>query len=127
MCKVTAVSACHKRYCKKLPQLFNVLSGDMSIVGPRPLIPKEREVHEKRREGGAYSLRPGITGLAQIRGRDMISDVEKAAYDAEYAAELCFFDDVKIIAGTFRKIVSADGIKEGGAESTERRTLDKTL
>ena len=61
----------------EIPQLFNVLKGDMSLIGPRPLIPQEKEIHEKRTEAGVYTLRPGITGLAQINGRDHVKAEEK--------------------------------------------------
>ena len=108
----------------ELPQLFNVMSGDMSMVGPRPLISEEREMHSMRRELGVYSLRPGITGLAQIRGRDMISDSEKAAYDSEYASDMCFLTDARIVFGTIFKIISADGVKR---DSAKEQKLDKSL
>ncbi len=112
----------------ELPQLFNVLAGDMSIVGPRPLIREETDMHLMRHELGADSLRPGITGLAQIRGRDMISDGEKAGYDGEYASDISFAGDIKIIAGTFFKILSAEGVKQvGGERSVEQQRLDKML
>lgn len=103
----------------ELPQLFNVISGDMSIVGPRPLIPEEKDIHKKRGELGVYSVRPGITGLAQIRGRDMISDDEKLACDAEYTSNLCFWQDVKIFLSTFIKVFSAEGIKDAAKQSSE--------
>ena len=94
----------------ELPQLFNVLSGDMSLVGPRPLIESESDMHRRRAEMGVYSLRPGITGLAQISGRDTICDEEKLRYDAEYLSSLCFSSDMKIIMGTFINLFKADGI-----------------
>lgn len=61
----------------ELPQLFNILSGSMSFVGPRPLIPEEKEIRALRREYGVYSVRPGMTGLAQVNGRDKLSIEEK--------------------------------------------------
>ena len=82
----------------------------MSLVGPRPLIPRERTVHKKRAELGVYSVRPGITGLAQIRGRDMLCDEEKIRYDAEYVENLCFLSDLKILIGTLVKVFTSDGI-----------------
>ena len=66
----------------ELPQLFNVLTGKMSFVGPRPLIPEEKEIRQLRKEYNVYSVRPGITGLAQINGRDMLSAEEKALFSA---------------------------------------------
>ena len=94
----------------ELPQIFNVLNGDMSFVGPRPLIPHEKELHKKRAELGVYSIRPGITGLAQIRGRDMLRDEEKLRYDAEYVEQLCFLSDAKIIFSTILKVFKAENI-----------------
>lgn len=85
----------------ELPQLFNVLMGDMSLVGPRPLVEEEGEIHALRRRCGVYELRPGITGLAQISGRDDVSDIEKVRLDARYARGLSLRTDVDIIIGTF--------------------------
>ncbi len=108
---ITAVGRfLRKTSLDELPQLFNVLSGDMSIVGPRPLIPEESEMHQKRREAGVYSVRPGITGLAQVMGRDMLNDDEKLAEDIKYAREISFWCDIKIIFLTFFKVCTADGV-----------------
>lgn len=68
----------------ELPQLVNVVKGEMSFIGPRPLIPKEEKVLRLRHANGAESLAPGITGLAQVRGRDELTDTQKADYDGEY-------------------------------------------
>ena len=65
----------------ELPQLFNVLKGEMSLIGPRPLVPNEKDIHELRREKGAYRVRPGITGWAQVNGRDCVLPVDKARLD----------------------------------------------
>lgn len=94
----------------ELPQLFNVLCGDMSLVGPRPLIPREKDVHKKRAALGVYSVRPGITGLAQVSGRDMLCDDDKISYDAKYVQNLCLWEDTKIILRTLGKIFSSDDI-----------------
>ena len=95
----------------ELPQLFNVLKGDMSIVGPRPLIIEEVEVHQNREKLGIYALRPGITGLSQIRGRNRLSDSEKVAFDAQYLAEFGVLQDAKIIGATLAKVLSGDGVE----------------
>ena len=87
----------------ELPQIINVLKGDMSFVGARPLIPAEIDMHRGREQGGVYELRPGITGLAQVRGRDMIDDAQKLLYDLEYARRIGFFLDLKIV---FRTVFS---------------------
>lgn len=97
----------------ELPQLFNVLKGDMSIVGPRPLILTEVTVLLSRTKNGASEVKPGITGLAQINGRDEISDKLKAKYDGEYARNISFTLDVKIVLKTFLNVIQANGIKEG--------------
>ena len=96
----------------ELPQLFNVIKGDMSLVGPRPLILAEREVHEGRRKNGVYALRPGMTGLSQINGRDGLSDREKIDTDTRYLCEFGFIQDVKIIAKTLTAVVSGEGNKD---------------
>ena len=85
----------------ELPQLFNVLMGDMSLVGPRPLVAEEGEIHSLRHRCGVYGLRPGITGLAQISGRDDINDLEKVRLDAKYAKGVSLRTDAGIIVRTF--------------------------
>lgn len=97
----------------ELPQLFNVFKGDMSIVGPRPLIPKEKNVLRLRDEYGADKILPGITGLAQVHGRDEITDENKAAYDGKYALNMSLLLDVSIIFRTALDVVSSKGIHEG--------------
>ena len=84
----------------ELPQIINVLRGDMSFVGARPLIPAEESMHRGRDFGGVYELRPGITGLAQVRGRDMIDDAQKLLLDLEYAENVGFWLDLKILLRT---------------------------
>ena len=94
----------------ELPQLFNVLKGDMSIVGPRPLICEEKNVHQKRMDNGVYSLRPGITGMAQISGRNLLCDEEKIKKDAYYLENVKMRLDAKILAYTVFKVFSGEGI-----------------
>ncbi len=84
----------------ELPQLFNVLNGDMSLVGARPLILGERRMHSERLRRGVYSDRPGMTGLAQSEGRDLLSDSEKLELDVRYHSEMGFLEDVRIMART---------------------------
>ena len=95
----------------ELPQLFNVLKGDMSLIGPRPLIAEEETVHRLRMEKGVYDIRPGITGLAQISGRDLISDREKAELDAKYVESIGFASDFGILFKTLRRVAGGDGIR----------------
>ena len=85
----------------ELPQLFNILKGDMSIVGPRPPIPSQNELVEMRRKNGALNCRPGLTGLAQISAFDGMSASEKAAFDGQYAQSISFWTDAAIILRTF--------------------------
>ena len=85
----------------------------MSFIGPRPLIPKEKEVLELRHANGAEQVLPGITGLAQVRGRDEVTDIEKAGYDGEYAQNISFLHDIKIIFKTFCDVIQSRGIHDG--------------
>ena len=98
----------------ELPQLFNVLEGDMSFVGPRPLIPEEKEIRQLRKEYGIYSVRPGITGWAQVNGRDMLSDEEKALFDKEYIDKQSIAFDIKIMFKTVMVVLKRENIAEGG-------------
>jgi len=84
----------------ELPQLFNILIGDMSIVGPRPPIGNQSELIEIRSENGALELRPGLTGLAQVNSFDGMTVSEKAAFDGKYTESVSFIGDVKIILNT---------------------------
>lgn len=95
----------------ELPQLFNILKGDMSVVGPRPVILKEKDLIQLRKDCNVDSLVPGITGWAQINGRDTIGDAEKVKYDYEYLKEKSFKLDVKIIVMTILKVVKRSDIK----------------
>ncbi|KRM27022.1 sugar transferase [Limosilactobacillus panis] len=97
----------------ELPQLFNVLKGDMSIIGPRPLIPNEKKVLAMRDEYGASQVLPGITGLAQIHGRDEITDENKAAYDGKYALNISVFLDISIFCKTIFDVIVRRGVHEG--------------
>ncbi len=85
----------------ELPQLLNILKGDMSIVGPRPPLPSQIELIEARRKNGALNCRPGLTGLAQVNSFDGMTTLQKAEFDGEYAISLGLVGDLKIILGTF--------------------------
>ena len=98
----------------ELPQLFNVLRGDMSLIGPRPVIPQERELIALRDSLGVYCIRPGLTGLAQVRGRDSVSVRRKAAYDAQYVQRMSFAYDVRLMAKTLVSVICCRGVREGG-------------
>lgn len=104
----------------ELPQLFNVLTGKMSFVGPRPLIPEEKEIRQIRKEYNVYSVRPGITGLAQVNGRDMLSAKEKALFDKEYVEKQSILLDVKIMFKTVLVVLKRENILEGGEKGNSR-------
>ena len=95
----------------ELPQLVNILKGDMSIVGPRPVIERETRLLKLRKECNVDSILPGITGLAQINGRDNIDDYEKLKYDFEYLSKRNLVLDIKIIINTVLKVTKSEGIK----------------
>lgn len=84
----------------ELPQLINILRGDMSLVGPRPAVPSQKTLIGLRESGGAYRLRPGLTGLAQIHSYDAMPDEDKARYDVLYASRVSLRRDFAIIAKT---------------------------
>lgn len=84
----------------ELPQLFNILRGDMSVVGPRPPLDSQKTLIEQRRTGAAWHVRPGLTGLAQVNAFDGMTEEQKAAFDNTYAERVTFWGDVKIIART---------------------------
>ena len=104
----------------ELPQLFNVLTGKMSFVGPRPLIPEEKEIRQIRKEYNVYSVRPGITGLAQVNGRDMLSAKEKALFDKEYVEKQSILFDIKIMFKTVLVVLKRENILEGGEKGNSR-------
>lgn len=93
----------------ELPQLLQVITGKMSLVGPRPLILQEEDMHRMRLECGIYQLRPGITGWAQVNGRDNVTNEVKIAYDRQYLENLCLNMDVSILWKTMNTIVRVPG------------------
>ncbi len=98
----------------ELLQLVNVLNGTMSIVGPRPLIPEEQEIHALREKYGVSKARPGVTGWAQINGRDALDDETKALYDKEYVEKQSIAFDIKILIRTVAVVLKRENITEGG-------------
>jgi O-antigen biosynthesis protein WbqP len=95
----------------ELPQLFNILKGDMSIVGPRPVIEKEHDLLELRKEAFVDKIRPGVTGWAQINGRDNLDVHEKVKYDREYLCNRSLIFDIYIIFMTVIKVIKGSDIK----------------
>ena len=96
----------------ELPELFNILKGDMAVIGPRPLLPEYLPYYTKE-ESVRHSIRPGLTGLAQVNGRNAIDWDTKLAYDVQYVSNITFIKDVKIIFLTIYKVFKRDDILVG--------------
>lgn len=94
----------------ELPQLFNIIKGNMSFIGPRPLAESDIDVVKMRKRSGADRIKPGITGLAQVNGRNNILDSQKAYFDKIYADNISFSVDLKIIIGTLLNVTLAKNI-----------------
>ena len=104
----------------ELPQLFNILSGKMSIIGPRPALWNQFDLIEERDKYNANSVKPGLTGWAQINGRDELEIEVKAKLDGEYVENQSFFFDCKCFALTVLSVLKHDGVVEGGTGSIEK-------
>ena len=112
----------------ELPQLFNILSGKMSVVGPRPALWNQDDLIAERDKYGANDIRPGLTGWAQINGRDELEIEEKAALDGEYVKKMGMFFDMKCFFGTFSSVLGSKGVREGGTgamKKNEEETANK--
>ncbi len=96
----------------ELPQLFNIVEGTMSFVGPRPLIPEEKEIRQMRLDAGIYSVSPGVTGWAQVKGRDFVSNEEKTAYDKEYLEKKSLLFDLKILVMTVLVVLTKKNLSK---------------
>lgn len=105
----------------ELPQLVNILKGDMSVVGPRPALWNQYDLIEERDKYGANDIRPGLTGWAQINGRDELEIPVKAALDGEYVKNLGFLFDVKCFFGTILPVLRGNGVVEGGTGEMSRK------
>ncbi|MRR34520.1 sugar transferase [bacterium] len=99
----------------ELPQLFNVLRGEMSIVGPRPALWNQYDLIQERERLGANDVRPGLTGWAQINGRDELAIAEKAALDGYYVTHQGFLFDMRCILATITSVLTARGVTEGNS------------
>lgn len=106
--------AIRKYSVDELPQLFNIFAGEMSFVGPRPALWNQFDLIAERDKYGANDVKPGLTGWAQINGRDELPIEVKAAYDGEYVRKLSFMFDLKCFFGTFFKVLRHEGVVEGG-------------
>lgn len=103
----------------ELPQLFNVLKGDMSFIGPRPLLIEYLPLYNKE-QARRHEVRPGITGLAQVNGRNAISWEQKFKFDIKYVNNLSFNLDVKIALLTIKKVLNRSGVNKEGMATTEK-------
>lgn len=108
----------------ELPQIFNILIGKMSIIGPRPALWNQYDLIEERDKYGANDVMPGLTGLAQISGRDELEIDVKAKIDGEYVEKISFVMDVKCFVGTIFSVLRNDGVVEGGTGSMEKEEDD---
>lgn len=109
----------------ELPQLFCILKGEMSIIGPRPALWNQYDLIEERDKYGANSVRPGLTGWAQINGRDELPVEVKAKFDGEYVEKLNFIFDCKCFFGTIFKVLKHEGVVEGEASIAKSKENEK--
>lgn len=101
----------------ELPQIINILKGDMAVVGPRPALWNQYDLIEERDKYGANDVRPGLTGWAQINGRDELEIPVKARLDGEYVKKMGFLMDCRCFFGTFLSVLKSEGVVEGGTGS----------
>lgn len=110
----------------ELPQLFNIAAGQMAIVGPRPALWNQYDLIEKRDKYGANDVLPGLTGLAQINGRDELEISKKAKLDGIYVKKMSFLFDICIIIKTIFRVLERDGVKEGGIKVNNKNRRGKS-
>lgn len=120
---------CVGRFLRKssldeLPQIFNIFMGKMSIIGPRPALWNQYDLIEEREKYGANDVKPGLTGWAQINGRDELEIDTKAKFDGEYVENISFIFDVKCFFGTIFSVIKSDGIVEGGTGEIEKKNKE---
>lgn len=104
----------------ELPQIINILKGDMAIVGPRPALWNQYDLIAERDKYGANDVRPGLTGWAQINGRDELEIPVKAKLDGEYIQKMGFWMDCRCFFGTFLSVLRGDGVVEGGTGAMKK-------
>ncbi|EFF20436.1 sugar transferase [Enterococcus faecium] len=107
----------------ELPQLFNILKGDMAVIGPRPALWNQYDLIEERDKYHANDIRPGLTGLAQISGRDELEIDYKARLDGQYTANITPIMDLKCFFGTIISVFKSDGVVEGGTGSVKKEDV----
>ncbi|MGU8187451.1 sugar transferase [Clostridium perfringens] len=110
----------------ELPQLINIIKGEMSIVGPRPALYNQYDLRDMRTEVGVHKLVPGLTGWAQINGRDEIPLEEKVALDKEYMNMQSFWMDIKIIFMTVFKVAKSEGVSEGSSKGGHSKSIQNS-
>ncbi len=104
----------------ELPQIFNIFFGQMSIIGPRPALWNQDDLYEQRAKYGANAVKPGLTGWAQINGRDELPIDVKAKLDGEYVEKVSFLFDCRCFFGTITSVLKHDGVVEGGTGTLEK-------
>ena len=104
----------------ELPQIWNIFIGQMSIIGPRPALWNQYDLVEERDKYGANDIRPGLTGWAQINGRDELPIEVKAKLDGEYVEKMSFIFDVKCFFRTIISVLKSDGVVEGGVNNMQK-------
>ena len=109
----------------ELPQLFNIFAGQMSIIGPRPALWNQFDLIEERDKYGANDIRPGLSGWAQINGRDELEIDVKARLDGEYVEKMGLMFDVRCILGTVKSVLHSDGVVEGGTGEIKKKAEEK--
>lgn len=109
----------------ELPQLWNIFKGDMSIIGPRPALWNQDDLVAERDKYGANDVKPGLTGWAQINGRDELEIPVKAKLDGEYVDKMSFGMDVKCFFGTIKSVIKHDGVVEGGTGEMKKEAEEK--
>lgn len=108
----------------ELPQIYNIIAGEMSIIGPRPALYNQYDLIEARDAVHANDIRPGLTGLAQVNGRDELPIDVKARYDGEYAADITFRKDLAIFLRSITYVFQRRGVVEGGTGALENKGKD---
>jgi O-antigen biosynthesis protein WbqP len=111
----------------ELPQIINILKGDMAVIGPRPALWNQGDLIAERDKHGANDVLPGLTGWAQINGRDELEIPVKAKLDGEYVEKMSFMFDFKCFFGTIISIFKRDGVVEGGTGELHRMEQDKAV
>lgn len=123
---ITRVGGFLRKYSlDELPQILQIFTGKMSIVGPRPALWNQFDLIEERDKYGANDVRPGLTGWAQINGRDELPIDVKARLDGEYVQKMGFLFDIKCMMGTILPVFTGDGVVEGGTGKLEKENGDK--